>query len=156
MRRAVFKKVFVIVSLNSNILVSRIAIISFPSLNDYIICLNTHEKSIANFYDWFFNWFWVCFSVILLHFNSRLHGRRPMPLHFIVSVLPVTIFLGWYDLSWIIHGFAVKVAESHIFSFEYQTPMSQLACPKDSYLLNVVCGTFPLFQCPRLRDRGVE
>lgn len=39
-----------------------------------------------------------------------------MPLHFIVSVLPVTIFLGWYNLFMFSLDF-------FIFSFEYQTPM---------------------------------
>lgn len=36
-----------------------------------------------------------------------------MPLHFIVSVLPVTIFLGWYNLFMFSLDF-------FIFSFEYQ------------------------------------
>lgn len=39
-----------------------------------------------------------------------------MPLHFIVSVLPVAIFLGWYNLFMFSLDF-------FIFSFEYQTPM---------------------------------
>ncbi len=43
-----------------------------------------------------------------------------MPLHFIVSVLPVAIFLGWYNLFMFSLDF-------FIFSFEYQTPMLYLS-----------------------------
>lgn len=48
-----------------------------------------------------------------------------MPLHFIVSVLPVTIFLGWYNLFMFSLDF-------FIFSFEYQTPMLWGRCPQQA------------------------
>ena len=46
----VFKKVFVIVSLNSNILVSRIVIVPFPTIM-IILYAKMRKKSIVFFYD---------------------------------------------------------------------------------------------------------
>lgn len=50
----VFKKLFVIVSLNSNVLVLCIVINLFPTLI-VILFTEIRRKPIANFYDWFFD-----------------------------------------------------------------------------------------------------